>query len=121
MLRAKEQVVAPLCRSRGVVDAQDLVTGEMALVLKNAGSRYNVKVVDFTQGNTLSTFLFIFTKFESEGFLLYSTWQWEDGTWRERASSMWDALTFEPPDWEVLATIYIEEKKGTHEVQKLFT
>jgi S-ribosylhomocysteine lyase LuxS involved in autoinducer biosynthesis len=33
------------------------------------------------------------------------------GMWRERTSSMWDALTLELLDWEVPATIYAEEKK----------
>jgi hypothetical protein len=120
-LRTEEHVAAPLCRSRRVVDAEDLVINMKAVVLKNARSRYNIEIVDFTKGNILSTFSLVFTEFESQGFLFHSTWQWEVGTWRERASSVWDALTLELLDWEVQATIYAEEKKGTHETWKLFT
>jgi hypothetical protein len=87
-LRAEEGIPIPLCRSRGVVEAPDLVIREKAVVLRNAGSRYNVEVVDFTRGNLLPIFSLIFTEFESEGFLFYITWQWEGGAWRERASSM---------------------------------
>ena len=42
--------------------AKDLVTGEKTIVLKNAGSRYNVEVEDFIEGNTLPIFLLIFTE-----------------------------------------------------------
>jgi hypothetical protein len=94
-----------------VVEAKDLVTGDKAVVLRNAGSRYQVEVEDFTTGNTLPKFFLIFTEFESERFLFHTTWQWEVGMWRERASSVWDALTLELLDWEVPATIYAEEKK----------
>ena len=80
-LRAEKQLATLLCRSRGVVDAKDLVTREKAVVLKNAGTRYNVEVVDFTKGNILSTFSLIFIEFDSEGFLFHTTWQWEVGTW----------------------------------------
>jgi hypothetical protein len=104
-----------------VVEAKDLVTGDKTVVLQNAGSRYQVEVEDFTTGNTLPMFFLIFTEFESEGFLFHTTWQWEVGMWRERASSVWDALTLELLDWEVPATIYAEEKKGIHETWKLFT
>jgi hypothetical protein len=114
-------VAATLYRARGVVEAKDLVTGDKAIVLRNAGSQYQVEIEDFTTGNTLSTFSLIFTEFESEGFLFYTTWQWEVGMWRERASSVWDALTLELLNWEVPATIYAEEKKGTHETWKFFT
>jgi hypothetical protein len=55
-----------------------------------------------------------------EGFLFHTTWQWEGGVWRERASSMWDSLTLEMLDWEVPATIYVEERKGTHEAWWFF-
>jgi hypothetical protein len=55
----------PVCRSRGVVEAPDLVTREKAVVLRNAGSRYNVEVADFTRGNSLPIFSLIFTEFES--------------------------------------------------------
>jgi hypothetical protein len=103
-----------------VVETKDLVTGEKAIVLKNAGSRYNMEVADFTEGNTLPTFSPIFTEFESEGFLFHTTWQWEVNTWRELASSVWDVLTLEMLDWEVPATIYAKEKKGTHEAWKFF-
>jgi hypothetical protein len=102
-------------------------------VLKNVGSRYNVEVADFTkdntlptfsliftEGNMLPTFSLIFTEFKSEGFLFHTTWQWEVGTWRERAFSVWDVLTLEMLDWEVSATIYSEEKKGTHKAWKFF-
>jgi hypothetical protein len=41
--------------------------------LRNAGSRYNVEVVDFTKGNSLPIFSLIFTEFESEGFLFHTT------------------------------------------------
>jgi hypothetical protein len=57
-----------------------------------------VEVADFTKGNLLPTFSLIFTEFEREGFLFHTTWQWEVGTWRERASSMWDSLTLEMLD-----------------------
>jgi hypothetical protein len=119
-LRAEEGIPTPLCRSRGIVEALDLVTGEKAVVLRNAGSRYNVEVVDFTKSNSLPIFSLIFTEFESEGFLFHTTWQWEGGAWRERASSVWDSLTLEMLDWEVPATIYAKERKGTHEAWRFF-
>jgi hypothetical protein len=119
-LRAEEGILTPLCRSRGVVAAPDLVTREKAVVLRNAGSRYNVEVVDFTKGNSLPIFSLIFTEFESEGFLFHTTWQWEGGAWRERASSVWDSLTLEMLDWEVPATIYAKERKGIHEAWWFF-
>jgi hypothetical protein len=81
-------VATTLCRARGVVEAKHLVTGDKAVVLRNAGSRYQVEVEDFTTGNTLPTFFLIFTEFKSEGFLFHTTWQWEFGMWRERASSV---------------------------------
>jgi hypothetical protein len=84
------------------------------VVLRNASSRYNVEVADFTKGNSLPIFSLIFTEFESEGFLLDTTWQWEGGAWREHASSVWDSLTLEMLDWEVPATIYAKEQKDTH-------
>jgi hypothetical protein len=56
------------------VEAKDLVTGDKAVVLWNAGSRYQVEVEDFTIGNTLPTFSLIFIEFESEGFLFHTTW-----------------------------------------------
>jgi hypothetical protein len=80
-LCSEEQVVAPLCRSREVVEAKDLVTGKKAVVLKNAGSCYNVEVADFTEDNTLPTFSLSFTEFESEGFLFHTTWQRKVGIW----------------------------------------
>ena len=110
--------MAPLCKSRGMVDAKDLVIGEKTVVLKNAGTWYNVEVSDFTKGNTLPTFSLIFIEFKSEGFLFHTTWQWEVGTWQECASSVWDKLTTELLDWEVSTTIYAIEKKGTHEAWK---
>jgi hemin uptake protein HemP len=82
-LRKETGVAATLCRARGVVEAKDLVTGDKAIVLWNAGSRYQVEVEDFTTANTLPIFSLIFTEFESEGFLFHTTWQWEVGTWRE--------------------------------------
>jgi hypothetical protein len=103
-----------------VVEAEDLVTGDKAVVLRIVGSRYQVEVEDFTTGNTLPTFFLIFTEFESEGFLFHTTWQWEVGTWRERASSVWDMLTLEMLDWEVPSTIYAKERKGTHEAWRFF-
>jgi hypothetical protein len=102
------------------VEAPDLVTREKAVVLRNAGSRYNVEVVDFIRGNSLPIFSLIFIEFESEGFLFHTTWQWEGGAWRERASSVWHSLTLEMLDWEVLAIIYVEERKGTHEAWQFF-
>jgi hypothetical protein len=78
-LRAEERIPIPLCRSRGVMEAPDLVTRKKAVVLRNAGSRYNVEVADFTKDNLLPIFSFIFTEFESEGFLFHTTWQWEGG------------------------------------------
>jgi hypothetical protein len=102
-----------------VVEAEDLVTGDKAVVLRIVGSRYQVEVEDFTTGNTLPTFFLIFTEFES-GFLFHTTWQWEVGTWRERASSVWDMLTLEMLDWEVPSTIYAKERKGTHEAWRFF-
>ena len=87
-LRAEERLPTPLYRSCGLVDTKDLVIGEKAVVLKNARSRYNIEVVDFTEGNTLPTFSLIFTEFESERFMFHTTWQWEVGAWRERASSL---------------------------------
>jgi hypothetical protein len=48
-LRAEEGIPTPLCRSRGVVEAPDLVTREKAVVLRNASSRYNVEVADFSR------------------------------------------------------------------------
>jgi hypothetical protein len=80
-LWAEEGIPTLLCRSRGVVEASDLVTREKAVVLRNAGSRYNVEVADFTRGNLLPIFSLIFTEFESEGFLFHTTWQWEGGAW----------------------------------------
>jgi hypothetical protein len=38
-----------------------------------------------------------------------------------RGESVWDTLTLELLDWEVPATIYAEEKKGIHEMWKIFT
>jgi hypothetical protein len=119
-LRAEEGIPTPLCRSREIVEIPDLVTREKAVVLRNAGSWYNVEVVDFTRGNSLPIFFFIFTEFESEGFLFHTTWQWEGGIWREHASSVWDSLTLEMLDWEVPATIYAEERKGTHKAWRFF-
>jgi hypothetical protein len=119
-LRKDKGVAATLCRARGVVEAKDLVTEDKAVVLRNAGSRYQVEVEDFTTGNTLPTFSLIFTEFESEGFLFHTTWQWEVGTWRECASSVWDMLTLEMLDWEVPSTIYTKERKGTHEAWRFF-
>jgi hypothetical protein len=113
-LRAEEGIPTPLCRSRGVVEAPDLVTGEKAVVLRNTGPRYNVEVVDFTKGNSLPIFSLIFTEFKSEGFLFHTTWQWEG------ASSVWDSLTLEMLDWEVPATIYAKERKGIHEAWWFF-
>jgi hypothetical protein len=119
-LRAEEGIPTPLYRSRGIVEAPDLVTREKAVVLRNAGSRYKVEVADFTRGNSLPIFSLIFTEFESEGYLFHTTWQWEGGAWRERASSVWDSLTLEMLDWEVPAIIYAEEWKGTHEAWRFF-
>jgi hypothetical protein len=84
-----------------VVETKGLVTGDKAIVLRNAGSRYQVEFEDFTTSNTLPTFSLNFTEFESEGFFFHTTWQWEVGTWRERASSVWDMLTLEMLNWEV--------------------
>jgi hypothetical protein len=70
-LRVEEGIPTPLYRSRGVVEALDLVTRKKAVVLRNAGSRYNVEVVDFTRGNSLPAFSLIFIEFESEGFLFH--------------------------------------------------
>jgi hypothetical protein len=95
-----------------MVEAKDLVTGDKVVELWNAGSWYQVEVEDFTTGNTLPTFSLIFTEFETEGFLFHTTWQWEVGTWREHASSVWDMLTLEMLDWEVPSTIYAKERKG---------
>jgi hypothetical protein len=119
-LRKETGVTATLCRARGVVEAKDLVTGDKAVVLRNAGLRYQVEIEDFTTGNTLPAFFLIFTEFESEGFFFYTTWQWEVGTWRERASSVWDMLTLEMLDWEVPSTIYAKERKGTHAAWRFF-
>jgi hypothetical protein len=119
-LRAEEGIPTPLCRSQGVVETIDLVTREKAVVLRNTGSRYNVEIADFTKGNSLPIFSLIFTEFESEGFLFHTTWQWEGGVWRERASSVWDSLTLEMLDWEVPTTIYAEKRKGTHEAWRFF-
>jgi hypothetical protein len=55
-LRVEEGIPTPLCRSRGVVEAPDLVVRKKAVVLRNAGSRYNVEVADFTRGNLLPIF-----------------------------------------------------------------
>jgi hypothetical protein len=119
-LRVEEGIPTPLCRSRGVVEAPHLVVREKAVVLRNAGSRYNMEVADFTKGNLLPIFSLIFTEFESEGFLFHTTWQWEGGAWRERASSVWDPLTLEMLDWEVPAIIYAKERKGTHKAWRFF-
>jgi hypothetical protein len=119
-LRKERNVAAPLCRARGVVDVKDLVTGDKAVILRNEGSRYQVEVEDFTSGNTLPTFSLIFTEFESEGFFFHTTWQWEVGTRRECASSVWDVLTLEMLDCAVPATIYAAKKEGTHKAWKLF-
>jgi hypothetical protein len=119
-LQRETGVAATLYRARGVVEARDLVTRDKAVVLRNAGSRYQVEVEDFTTGNTLPTFSLIFTEFESEGFLFHTTWQWEVGKWRERASSVWDMLILEMLDWEVPSTIYAKERKGTHEAWRFF-
>jgi hypothetical protein len=79
-----------------------------------------VEVEDFTTGNTLSTFSFISTEFESEGFLFHTTWQWEVGTRGEHASRVWDMLTLEMLDWKVPSTIDAKERKGTHEAWRFF-
>jgi hypothetical protein len=79
-----------------------------------------VEVEDFTTGNTLPTFFLLFIEFESEGFLFHTTCQWEVGTWREHASSVWDMLTLEMLDWEVPSTIYTKKRKGTHEAWRFF-
>jgi hypothetical protein len=42
-LREEESVLTPLYRSRGIVEASNLVIGEKAVVLKNVGSRYTVE------------------------------------------------------------------------------
>jgi hypothetical protein len=119
-LRREIGIAITLYRARGVVEAKDLVTGDKAIVLRNVGSRYQVEVEDFSTGNTLPTFSLIFTEFESEGFLFHTTWQWEVGTWRECASSVWDVLTLEMLDWEIPSTIYAKERKGTHEAWRFF-
>jgi hypothetical protein len=119
-LRAEEGIPTPLYKSWGIVETPDLVTRKKAVVLRNAGSRYNVEVANFTRDNSLPIFSLIFIEFESEGFLFHTTWQWEGGAWRERASSVWDSLTLEMLDWEVPATIYVEERKGTHEAWRFF-
>jgi hypothetical protein len=119
-LQAKEGIPTPLYRSQGVVQAPNLVIREKAVVLRNAGSRYNVEVVDFTRGNSLPIFSLIFIEFESEGFLFHTTWQWEGGSWRECASSVWDSLILEVLDWEVPAIIYAKERKGTQEAWQFF-
>jgi hypothetical protein len=64
----------PSIQVPGIVEAPDLVTREKAVVLRNASSRYNVEVADFTRGNSLPIFSLIFTEFESEGFLFHTTW-----------------------------------------------
>ena len=87
-LRATEGVAAPLCRARGQVNAEDLVTGARAVVLRNSGSRYAVAVEDFTHGVKVPTFSLIFTEFEGGGFLFHTTWQSEVGPWQERAASV---------------------------------
>jgi hypothetical protein len=74
-LRKETGVTATLCRAQGVVEAKDLVTGDKAVVLRNASSRYQVEVEDFTTGNTLPAFSLIFTEFKSEGFFFHTTWQ----------------------------------------------
>jgi hypothetical protein len=119
-LRAEEGIPIPLYRSREVVEASNLVTRNKAVVLRNVGSRYNMEVADFTRGNSLPIFSLIFTEFETEDFLFYTMWQWEGGAWRERASSVWDSLTLEMLDWELLAMIYAEERKGTYEAWRFF-
>jgi hypothetical protein len=65
-LQRETRVAATLCRTRGLVEAKDLVIGDKAIVLRNAGSRYQVEVEDFTTSNTLSMFSLIFTEFKSE-------------------------------------------------------
>jgi hypothetical protein len=55
-LQRDTEVAATICRARGVVEAKDLVTRDKAVVLRNAGSQYQVEVEDFTTGNTLFTF-----------------------------------------------------------------
>ena len=102
------------------MEAPDLVVREKVVVLRNVCSQYNMEVVYFTRGNSLSIFFLIFTEFESEGFLFHTMWQWEGGAWREHASSMWDSLTLEMLDWELPVTIYVEEWKGTHEAWRFF-
>lgn len=74
-------MVALLCQSQGMVEIKDLVTEEKVVVLKNARSRYNIEVVDFTKDKMLPTCSLIFTKFKSEGFLFNIMWQSEVGTW----------------------------------------
>jgi hypothetical protein len=56
------------------VEAPDLVIREKVVMLRNAGSWYNVEVVDFTRGNSLPIFSLNFTELESEGFLFHTTW-----------------------------------------------
>ena len=73
-LWVEEGIPTPLCRSWGIVEALNLVIREKVVVLRNAHSRYNVEVADFTRGNSLPIFSFIFTEFESEGFLFHTTW-----------------------------------------------
>ena len=74
-LWAYESIPTPLCRSREVVKVLDMVIRQKVVVLKKVGSRYNMEVADFTRGNSLSIFSFIFTEFETEGFLFHTTWQ----------------------------------------------
>lgn len=119
-LRVEEQVTAPLCHSQGVVDAKDLVTREKVVVLKNVGPCYRVEFVDVTKSNTLPIFSLIFTKFGSVRFFFHTMWQLKANTWRERTLNMWDTLTLELFDWEVLATICADEKKRIHEAWKFF-
>ena len=63
-LWVEEGIPIPLCRSQGVVEALDLVIREKVVVLRNAGSWYNVEVADFTRRNSLPIFSFIFTEFD---------------------------------------------------------
>lgn len=120
-LRLEVPVIgAPLSRARGRVEEGNLVIPQVAVVLKNEGQRREVVRHPFEGAIQLPTFSLIFTEFRAGEYVFHTTWQWEQGWWLERASSVWDSLTLRLLGTEIPATIYCEAVEGTHEAWQLY-
>lgn len=121
VLRAESPIIgAPLSRARGCVEATDLVIPKVAVVPRNKGQRREVVWHTFEGPIQLPTFSLVFTEFEAGDYLFHTTWQWEQGWWLERVSSVWDSLTLTLLDSKVPLTIYCEAVEGTHEAWQLY-